>query len=113
MIVPTYLQEAIVDDKGYPTEAFASFLRNMLQQMQTSLSEEGFLIPSVTDAQKTTIQNSFKTNTIDPNSLTVSAGVRPGTLVFDTQTPNGDMVNPKGQLYILLNDGTFHPITNT
>lgn len=112
MIVPTYLQEKIVDESGYPTAAFSDFLRVLLQNMQLSISNEGYLIPSVTKEDMIDIQASFKSNVVNPNNQTVSIGVQIGTLVFNTETVNGGGVKPRGQLYILLNDGIFHAVIN-
>lgn len=109
MIVPTYSQGPIVEKDGTPTPGFAILLKNLIQNMQLSISDEGFLIPSVDRDQMATIQSSFQTGTVDPSSQTTSVGVQVGTMVFNTN-PIGV---PNGQLYVLLNDGTFHPVTNT
>ncbi len=111
MVIPTYAEDRIIDEEGKPLPGFISFIQNLIQNMQLSLSDEGYLIPSVTDAQKLVIQNSFQTTVVNPSSQTVSTGVRPGTMVFDTETANGG--SPNGQLWVLLNDGVFHPVTNT
>jgi len=114
MIVPTYQAGAIVDKDGNPLPGFAIFLQNLIQNMQLSVSDEGYLIPSVTDAQKAVIQSSFQTSSVNPESQTVTVGVQAGTMIFDTETSNGGAPgSPRGQLYVLLNDGTFHPVTNT
>lgn len=113
MIIPTYQQGPIVDKEGNPLPGFGIFLQNLIQNMQLSVSDEGYLIPNVNNAQKGVIQASFQTNVVNPESQTVSVGVQTGTLIFDTETVNGGGGNPLGQLYVLLNDGTFHPVTNT
>lgn len=114
MIVPTYQEGQIVDENGMPLPGFAIFLQNLIQNMQLSVSDEGYLIPNVTDAQKAVIQASYQTTVVNPDSQTVTIGVQRGTMIFDTETSNGGAPgNPLGQLYVLLNDGTFHPVTNT
>ncbi len=40
MNVPVYVQEELVNEDRYPTEGFSNFLRNLLQEMQLSLSDE-------------------------------------------------------------------------
>jgi len=113
MIVPTYTEGPIVDKEGNPLPEFAIFIKNLIQNMQLSISDEGYLIPNVDNTQMTTIQNSFQTGVVDPESQTVTVGVQTGTMVFNTETVNGGGGNPLGQLYVLLNDGIFHPVTNT
>lgn len=114
MIVPTYQEESIVDNEGNTLPGFAIFLQNLIQNMQLSVSDEGYLIPNVTNAQMAVIQASFKTSVVNPESQTVTVGVQRGTLVFNTETSNGGAPgSPLGQLHVLLNDGTFHPVTNT
>lgn len=126
MNVPTYTQEQIVKEDRNPTDAFASFLRNLLQNMQLSISDEGYWIPSVTsqpgsnvgvpDNKLAVLQDSFQSPTapVDSNTQTVSTGVQPGTIIFDPWEVNGAVLPARnGQLKVLLNDGTFHNIVNT
>ncbi len=124
MNIPQYLQEELVKEDRYPTDAFANFLRNLLQGMQLSISNEGYLIPSISSEPDAklgglsplqVLQNSFLSNTVDPNSQTVTTGVQVGTIIFDPYEVNGGggMTPRLGQLKVLLNDGQFHPITNT
>jgi len=123
MIVPNYVQEQIVDEKGYPTDNFATFLINLLQNMQVSISNEGYLIPSVSSdpasatptSQLAQLQASFQSETVNPDTQTVTTGVQVGTIVFDPYEVNGGSGGtPRlGQLKVLLNDGTFHNVTNT
>lgn len=126
MIIPNYVQEQIVEKDGYPTTNFTSFLINLLQGMQVSISDEGYLIPSVSSAdnsvtppftggQLALLQDSFQTNVVNPDTQTVTPGVQVGTIVFDPNEVNGGSGGTPllGQLKVLLNDGTFHKITNT
>lgn len=114
MIIPTYQQGPVVDKEGNPLPGFVIFLQNLIQNMQLSVSDEGYLIPNVNNDQQGVIQASFKTSVVNPDSQTVTVGVQTGTMVFNKETVNGGtMMNPLGQLYVLLNDGTFHPVTNT
>ena len=124
MNIPQYLQEALIKEDGYPTDAFSDFLRSLLQGMQLSISDEGYLIPSVssdpnsvmpptTGGQLLQLQNSFQGLTVNPNTQTVTTGVQVGTIIFDPAEVNGGTTAPLGQLKVLLNDGMFHKITNT
>ena len=130
MIVPTYVQEKIVDDQGMPTDGFTLFIQNLIQNMQLSLSDEGYLIPPISSddnsvtppiagGQLAVLQASFlsATTPVDPNTQTVTVGVQVGTIIFDPYELNGGAAGPprvpKGQLKVLLNDGLFHPIVNT
>ena len=125
MIVPNYSQEKIVNEDGTPTENFSSFMRNMLQNMQLSLSDEGFWVPSVssdpnsvdppqTGGQLAIVAASYQGNTVNPDTQTVTAGVQLGTIVFDPYEVNGATPPARnGQLKVFLADLAFHPITNT
>jgi len=120
MIVPTYSQEQIVDESGVPTSNFDLLLRQLLQGLQLYLSDDGYLVPSISsdpaDNELAVLQASFQGNTVNNESQTVTNGVRPGTIIFDPYELNGGAVGPprvpKGQLKVLLNDGTFHAIVN-
>ena len=122
MIVPTYVQERIVDKEGIPSDGFNIFLRNLIQNMQLSISDEGYLIPSVTSAPNSSppastelgvLQASFQNNTVDPSTQTVTVGVQVGTIIFDPYEVNGATPPARnGQLKVLLADGTFHAIVN-
>lgn len=45
MLVPTLVQQQVVDEKGFLTPQWRQFFEQLLQNMQQSLSDEGFLIP--------------------------------------------------------------------
>lgn len=105
MFVPIVPTEAITDENGERTKPWDNFFQQQAQNMQESLSDEGFAIPSVSSAsnsvsppatggQLAQLQASFGTQ----------QGVQVGRLVFDPNT---------NQLKVILNDGTFHPITTT
>ena len=130
MIVPTYVQEKLVDEQGEPTPGFVLFIQNLIQNMQLSVSDEGYLIPSVSSAnnsvtpsaaggQLAILQASYQnpSTPVNPNTQTVTVGVQVGTIIFDPYELNGGAAGPprvpKGQLKVLLNDGLFHPIVNT
>ena len=116
MIIVNVPTQEIADKEGVVTPPWGNFFYQTTQQMQLCLSEEGFLIPSVSS---------------DPNSVTPPAtggqiaqleasfgqqdGVLKGTMIFDPAEVNGATGGnpPNGQLKILLADGVFHKITNT
>lgn len=104
MYVPTIPHEKAVDEDGTFTKPWDSYLEQQAQNMQLCLSNEGFVIPSVNASQLAIIQATYGQQT----------GVQLGTLVFNTSSINGGSSGaPNGQLYILLADGVFHPVTNT
>jgi hypothetical protein len=85
---------------GSLTDSWANYFEQNQINMSTSLSDEGFQIPSVTGSQMATLQD--------------SQNVPAGRLVFNQDAVNGGSSDaPNGQLYIKLRDGLFHPITNT
>lgn len=123
MNIPEYLQQEIVKEDRYPTEAFSNFLRNLLQSMQLSISEEGYWIPSISSepnsagpglTQLGVLEASFQTDVVNDNTQTVTTGVQAGTIIFDPYEVNGGggMTPRLGQLKVLLRDGTFHAIVN-
>lgn len=82
------------------TSAYLNWFQALLQSLQKTISDEGFLIPSQNN------ENMAK--------LEASDSILPGTLIFNTQAVNGGTSdNPRGQLYVKLQDGLFHPVTNT
>lgn len=106
MNVPSLPQERMVDENGMLTKAWQNYFEQQQQNMQQCLSNEGFVPPSQTNANMIIIQNG-----VDENGNQVAL---PATLIFDTSAVNGGSgPAPNGQLNILLQDGTFHPITNT
>ena len=106
MNVPIYVQEEVINEEKYFTRPWQILFETLLQNMQQSLSDEGFLIPSVTNAQMLEIQNG-----VDVNGTKIAI---PGTVVFNTTVTNGATPPAaNGQLYVLLQDGLFHAITNT
>lgn len=106
MQVPVYPQEEVIDDAKLFTRPWQIFFETLLNGMQQALSNEGYLVPSVTNDQMLQIQNGLNQNG--------GQTALPGTLLFNTTEPNGTTTaTPNGQLYILLQDGVFHPITNT
>jgi hypothetical protein len=55
MLVPTYEDGKVIEtedgpNKGYWTSAYRNLILNLLQEMQRTLSEEGFVPPSLTAA---------------------------------------------------------------
>lgn len=106
MIIPTFVQERLVDDQGFLTKPWQSLFEQLLQNMQQNLSEMGIVTPSQDSSNLAVIQNK-----LNPDGSYI---VQNGTLVFNTSSVNGGSSgSPNGQLYIRLADNTFHPITNT
>lgn len=115
MRVPTYVEEKAVQENGFFTEPWQILLEQLLQNLQQAISDEGFLIPSVSsDANSVTPPAAGGQLSIIEASFGTDGGALAGTLVFDPAEVNGGTVSdPNGQLKILLRDGVFHPVTNT
>ena len=73
--------------------------------MQQAISNEGYLIPSQSKNNMLLIQKGTWTTGSVTNKIAI-----PGTILFNTDTANGG--SPNGQLWVLLKDGSFHPIMN-
>lgn len=114
MQIPTFTQSPVVKEDGNFTDSWATNIKQLLQNMQQDLSNEGFKIPSVSsDPNSVTPPTAGGQLLQIQNSFNLQDGVEAGTLIFDPYEPNG--ATPpvsKGQLKILLNDGLFHGITN-
>ncbi len=115
MFIPTLPQDPINNSDGHLTSAWNNLFTTLIQNMQQALSNEGFVIPSVSSA------NNSVTPPVSGGQLAVIAasfgqanGALVGTLVFDPNVVNGGSSPPlNGQLKVLLADGVFHPVTNT
>src|SRR3990167_4274095 len=105
VFVPNLVQDKFVDEQGYLTPEWRSLFDQLLQNMQQNLSNEGYVVPSQTASDIAIIQAGT-----NPDGSYIAQN---GTLIFDTSAVNGGSIAvPNGQLYIRLNDNTFHPITN-
>lgn len=98
MIVVSVPTDKAVDKDGNFTPPWGNYFDQNTQQMQQSLSNEGFWIPSVSTSDLAIIAASYGQQT----------GVNLGTLVYDS-TAN--------QLKVFLSDsattGSFHVITTS
>jgi hypothetical protein len=105
MIVISVPTGKITDEDGNVTPEYGNFFDQNTQQMQQSLSNEGFWIPSVSSAS-----NSVMPPTSGGQLAQVAAsfgqqnGANAGTIVYDPNT---------NQLKVLLSDGMFHAITTS
>ena len=121
MIIPNYVDIPIVDPKtGLVSDEWKVILQQLLSQLQKNVGTEGFVIPSISSdpnsvsppaagGQLLQLQNTFNPA---PPIGSIQPGVVAGTIVFDPFEVNGGAPR-NGQLKVLLNDGIFHPITNT
>lgn len=115
IVIPVPTGENILDEKGNLLPSWGNFFDQNTQQMQQSLSNEGFWIPSVSSA------NDSVTPPASGGQLAQLAasfgqqnGVNAGTLIFDPAEVNGGSSgSPNGQLKVILADGVFHAITNS
>jgi hypothetical protein len=108
------------DDKGNITEAemtppWGNFFDQNTQQMQQSLGNEGFWIPSVSSASDSVMPSTTGGQLAQvAASFGTQTGINAGTVVFDPAEVNGGSSGaPNGQLKVMLADGNFHAITNT
>lgn len=115
MIIVSVPTDKPLDEKGNFEPPWGNFFEQNTQQMQQSLSNEGFWIPSVSSAS-----DSVKPSTAGGQLAQVAAsfgqqgGINAGTLVFDSAEVNGgSSMAPNGQLKVMLADGAFHAITNS
>lgn len=103
MIVINVPNEQMLDKEGDLNKPWENYFDQTTQQMQQSLSNEGFWIPSVTPSQQSIIAA----------TLGQQGGANAGTLIFDPTVINGGTMDvPNGQLKVLLGDGSFHLIPN-
>lgn len=107
MNIPNYIDIPIVDPKtGLVADEWKVIFQQLITQLQLHASDEGIDVHGQTNANMIVIQNA-----LDQQGNPVAP---PGRLLFNIETSNGGGVGtPNGQLYVKLNDGTFHPITNT
>ena len=115
IIIPVPSNPTMTDKENNILPDWGNYFDQNTQQMQQSLSNEGFWIPSVSSA----------TDSVSPPtsggqvaqleaSFGQQSGVNVGTIIFDPAEVNGgSSPSPNGQLKVLLADGTFHAITNT
>lgn len=111
------IKEPFVNKDGYLSDAAKNLIEQLLQNMQQNLSNEGSVMPSVSSANNSVNPPQAGGQLAVIQNGTDSQGTQialKGTLVFDPAVVNGGTSqNPNGQLKVLLNDGTFHPVTNT
>ena len=115
MNIPNFENIQFVDRSGVLTESWQNIMQQLFTQLQKGVGTEGFKVsvvssnpasvtPPTVGGQLAQVQASFGTQ----------EGVSAGTVVFDPYEVNGATPPARnGQLKVLLNDGTFHAITNT
>ena len=101
MIVNLLPTEIPIDvQTGRWSDQWKNYHEQNQANMQQCLSNEGFLIPSVSASDMAILES--------------STSILAGTLIFNTDAVNGGSgAAPNGQLYVKLQDGVFHPVTNT
>lgn len=115
MIVPNVPTQPIVDEQGNTTKPWDNFFEQQTQEMQQSLSNEGFWIPSISSASDSVMPPASGGQLAQlAASFGEQGGINAGTIIFDPAEINGGSSgNPNGQLKVILADGVFHSITNT
>lgn len=98
MYVAPLPQGQVVDLKtGEWTPTYQQYMATLTQNMQVSISDDGFVIPSLSQSDMAIVQQNMPV----------------GTLVFNTSEINGGSAGaPNGQLYVKLADGIFHKVMN-
>lgn len=117
MNIPNYEYCPAISRGGFFSDQWSLILQQLISNLQRGVGQEGFEIslvssdpasvtPPTAGGQLGHIQATFGT--------TNQNAVIPGTVVFDPYEQNGAILPARnGQLKVLLNDGTFHAITNT
>lgn len=105
MYIPTIPHEKAVDEDGVFTKPWSNYVEQQAQNMQLCLSDEGYVIPSVSSASSS-VTPAATGGQLSQVQATYGqqTGVQLGTLVYDPNT---------NQLKVLLSDGVFHPVTTT
>jgi len=114
IIIPVPNDKPLDKDNNWTT-GWNNFFDQNTQQMQQSLSNEGFWIPSVSsDSNSVTPPAAGGQLAQLAASFGQQGGINAGTIVFDPAEVNGGSAPaPRGQLKVILADGVFHAITNT
>lgn len=115
MNIPNFENIQFIGKGGFLTESYQNIMQQLFTELQKNIGTEGFVIspvssdpnsvsPPTTGGQLAIIQATFGQQN----------GVVAGTTIFDPYEVNGATLPARnGQLKVLLNDGTFHSITNS
>jgi hypothetical protein len=79
MNIPNLIYEKVVDENGYLTSQWQLLFAQLFTQLQSNLSDEGYILPKLTDSQVTTL-----------NPVSTS-----GALIYNSTNNNG-MINING-----------------
>lgn len=115
MNIPNFENIQFIGRGGFLTENYSNILQQLFSTLQKGVGQEGFEISSVSsDPNSVTPPTSGGQLAKIQSSFGQQNGVKAGTVVFDPYEVNGATLPARnGQLKVLLNDGTFHGITNT
>ncbi len=115
MKVPTLSQGEIIDRDGRPTKGFQNLIIQLLQNMQSDLSNEGFQIPAVSSDPNSVTPPTVGGQLLQiQNAFGLQGGPQAGYLIFDPYEVNGGSgPTPRlGQLKVLLANGVFAKVVN-
>lgn len=70
MNIPNVPLEVIVDSSGNITNVWQSFFQNLVTQLSINLNDEGYSVPSLTDAQIIDLNTTESINKIVYNTTT-------------------------------------------
>lgn len=115
MNIPNYENVTIIGMGGLWSDAWSLIMQQLISELQRNVGQEGFVISRVSsDPASVTPPTAGGQIAALETSFGQQNGVQAGTVIFDPYEVNGAILPERnGQLKVLLNDGTFHPITNT
>lgn len=93
MKIPTFTDQVVVEEDGHASDYLRQFVDVLTQQMQLSLSNDGFVMPSQTTTDIKNISNPSNPNARGngtiwyDTTLNKYVGKENGTLVVFTTTP--------------------------
>lgn len=115
MNIPNFQNTQFVERSGYLTANWQLILEQLFLNLVNNVGPYGYVIsPISSDPNSVTPPTSGGQLLVLQNTFGNPNGVEAGTVIFDPYEQNGAILPARnGQLKVLLNDGTFHSITNT
>ena len=62
--IPNYFASKVVDDKGYFLPEWQQFFQQLISQLQTNFSPQGFLLPQLSTTQINYVATNFAASSI-------------------------------------------------
>lgn len=86
MEVPAFINGQYTDDKGWLTSAFQYYNDQLNQVLRQNLSDDGYVFPSLTTAQITTVEPSVPNGTVWFNRTLAKLQVKTASGIIETIT---------------------------